>query len=80
MEVGFIALVVVMTAVGVLIGISIERRRISRKPTQGYLDVDYSDPEDGPYLFLNLKVPVDEVVRSERVTFDVRMTQYLSQE
>lgn len=36
----------------------------SRPKTVGFLKVDYSDPEDGPYLFLELKKNGMEVIES----------------
>jgi hypothetical protein len=49
------------------------------KTSQGVLNVDYSDPLDGPYLFLELKVPITDVVSMKQVMFDVNITNYISQ-
>lgn len=48
------------------------------KESQGILNVDHSDPIDGPYLFLELKVPVADVISRKQVIFDVCVKQYVS--
>jgi hypothetical protein len=65
---------------GVMIGAAftfvichIPKRRI------GTLRVDQSDPNDEPYLFLELSVPVDVVKQQKRVMLDVNVENYLSQ-
>ena len=80
METGLIALVVIVCIISIMAGIRIEKERNSRQASQGLLNVDYSDPEDGPYLFLELKVPIEDVVNRERVIFDVVTKQYISHE
>lgn len=79
METGFVLLMVAMTFIGVIVGVLIERHQDRTKCSQGILNVDYSDPDDGPYLFLKLTSPVADIVSSKRVTFDVEVTQYVSQ-
>lgn len=44
----------------------------------GTLRVDTSDP-DGPYLFLELHTPVNEVMQQKQVTLDVNTKSYISQ-
>lgn len=82
MEAGFIALAVLMTVIGVIVGLLIgkktaERRYLSdTRYTQGTLNVDYSDPEFEPGLFLGLGVPVKDVITRKYVTLDINvMTQ-----
>lgn len=79
MDWGF-ALVFAVWCAGIAIGILIGRRCYSDKKSQGVLNVDCSDPADGPYLFLELTVPIPEVVSQKQVVFDVKMTQYASQQ
>ena len=78
MELGFIAITVVMTILGVIAGLLIGKCNTRTKETQGVLNVDYSDPEDGPYLFLELNTPIADVVSREQVVLDVAVTQYVS--
>lgn len=82
MEAGFIALAVLMTVIGVIVGLLIgkktaERRYLSdAQYTQGTLNVDCSDPEFEPGLFLGLGVPVKDVITRKYVTLDINvMTQ-----
>lgn len=79
MEAGFIALSVLALIAGVLIGIFI---KLPNKGTRaiGIIHADYSDPEDGPYLFLELKVSVSEIVSKKRVVLDVDVTKFNSHE
>lgn len=44
----------------------------------GTLRIDTSDP-DGPYLFLELHTPIDEVMKQQIVTLDVNLENYISQ-
>lgn len=77
MEAGFIVLgvlvVVVGVAIGMIIGKSIAERRYTRETqyTQGTLNVDCSDPEFEPGLFLGLAVPVRDIVSRKYVVLDV---------
>ena len=79
METGIAIGIALLAALSIALGMYFERRRQSNLEPQGTLNVDYSDPEDGPYLFLELKVPIADVVSRERVIFDVNVTQYVSQ-
>lgn len=81
MGAGFIMLMVVTGFVlGIAVGILIGNARTSNMKTQGIIHADYSDPEDGPYLFLEPSVPIAGIVARKRVVFDVDVTQYVSQE
>ena len=51
---------------------------LSRR-TYGTLRVDNSDPEDGPYLFLELTTDVNSIKKRKRVSFKVNVKNYLSQ-
>lgn len=79
MELGFIAITVVMTILGVICGLLIAQCGERTKKSQGVLNVDYSDPEDGPYLFLELDTPIADIVSREQVVLDVAVRQYISQ-
>ena len=77
MEAGIVMLVL-MFIIG-LAFLYVHKILNKHKTSQGVLNVDYSDPVDGPYLFLELKVPITDVVSKKQVIFDVNVTSYLSQ-
>lgn len=52
---------------------------VSRFKSIGSLVVDHSDPEDGPYLFLELRIPPYVVMRKKYVTTKVKNKNYISQ-
>lgn len=82
MELGQTALIIIFAMV-LLIFISttitslIWSRR-QRGKSVGALKIDTSDP-DGPYMFLELHVPLNDVMDKKRVTLDVNVTNYISQ-
>jgi hypothetical protein len=81
METGLAVLMIVVgLAVGIVIGLFIASVRTRKTKTQGIIHADYSDPEDGPYLFLEPSVPITDIVSHKRVVFDVDVTQYVSHE
>ena len=45
----------------------------------GDLRIDCSDPDDGPYMFLELEQGVDVIGRRKRVTLNVNTKNYISQ-
>lgn len=79
MEAGFIAILVMTTAIGIAVGILIGRKQIRRRYerdtqyTQGTLNVDCSDPEFEPNLFLSSAVPVKDIVSRKYVMLDVKL-------
>lgn len=67
-------LLFIALAVGVAIGVLVERKHnAAKKVTHGILNVDCGDPANGPYLYLDLDVPIAEVVDQKQVSFDVRV-------
>lgn len=70
---------IIAFVVGVLAGFLIAAVLFRRKPVSGALRVDTSDPQDGPYLFLELTESMDKVLRSRQVTFNVKLENYISQ-
>ena len=81
MESGLIIVAAIIGCVcGIAIGIVFTRLWVVKSKTQGTIHVDSSDPTDGPYLFLELKVPVEEIVSSKRATLAVDTTQFYSHE
>lgn len=76
MEAGFIALMVLTAIVSIVVGIHIEKARVKRrndKNVQGVLNVICDDPESTPQLFLQLIVPVEDVVSQKQTSFDVNV-------
>lgn len=79
MEPGFIVLIVVMTVIGVIVGLifgkKITERQFLRDTqyTQGTLNIDCGDPEFEPGIFLGLGVPVKDVITRKYITLDVNV-------
>lgn len=79
MEAGFIVLLILVAVIGVISGLLIGRSQIKRRYsldtqyTQGVLNVDCSDPEFAPGLFLGLTVPVRDVMSRKYVMFNVNV-------
>lgn len=67
-----------MYLTGVLIG-AIATLIIFRTRSVGVLRVDSSDPEDGPYLFLELKSNPQTIIKKKYVTLKVNPNSYISQ-
>ena len=62
--------------VGILIGFAISSI-IRRKHPVGFLRIDKSDP-DGPYLFLELKKSVNEIIAQRTVLLEVKREDFIS--
>ena len=76
MEAGFIVFAVLIALAGVLIGIHIEKVRVKRKndkSVQGVLNVICDESEGMPQLFLQLIVPVEDVMSQKQTMFDVNV-------
>lgn len=71
---------IIGSIVGTLIGILSTwlAFRMTRRP-MGTLRVDQSDPDDEPYLFLELNSNVDAIKKRKYVIFDVNVENYISQ-
>ena len=52
---------------------------VSRKKSIGDLRIDNSDP-DGPYLFLELSVDPNEILKHRCITLQVNTKSYISQQ
>lgn len=70
--IGFIA-GILLSSIVVFVKYYILKRHI------GTLRVDQSDPNDEPYLFLELNVGIDVIKKQKSVSFDVNVENYLSQ-
>ena len=70
---------VVALVIGILIGISIAKFAFRDIPI-GSLRVDQSDPDSGPYLFLELSPGGDdEIYKKKYVSLRVDLKNYISQ-
>ena len=66
---------VIYVVVGILIGFAVSSI-IRRKHPVGFLRIDKSDP-DGPYLFLELKKSVNEIVIQRTVLLEVKREDFI---
>ena len=65
--------------IGVLLGMAIYAYAYKTIPV-GILRVDRSDPNDQPYMFLELKKPVSEFSKKKYVTLEVKNQNFISQD
>ena len=70
---------IIMFVVGILVG-SVITLFVFRMRSVGSLRIDTSDPEDGPYLFLELTKDVGIVYQRKYVTFKVNTKSYIPHE
>lgn len=70
-----IIIVVIAVIVGVMIG-----RFTHREHPLGVLRVDRSDPASEPLLFLELDTDVYTVMRKKRITFNVKLENFIPHE
>ena len=73
MEAGFIVLLILTAVICTMVGTLIGKRKSIRRDIKGILNVDCGDPESNPYLFLQLDVPIEEVVNLKEATFVVHV-------
>ena len=66
---------VVYVVVGIMIGFVVSSI-IRRKHRVGFLRIDKSDP-DGPYLFLELKKSVNEIIAQRTVLLEVKREDFI---
>lgn len=70
---------IVVLVIGILIGMVIAKFIFRDKPI-GSLRVDQSDPDSGPYLFLELSPGgADEIYKKKYVSLRVDLKNYISQ-
>ena len=68
----------IILVIGILIGLFIERYIFQEKPI-GSLRVDQSDPDSGPYLFLELdRSGADAIYKQRYVRLRVELKNYIS--
>jgi hypothetical protein len=66
---------VIYVVIGVLIGFAVSSI-IRRKHPVGFLRIDKSD-SDGPYLFLELKKSVNEIVTQKTILLEVKLEDFI---
>lgn len=69
--------------VGIGIGVIIDAVVVmcyTRTRTSGILRLDTSDPNDGPYLFLELTTDLKSISKKKHITFEISTNNYISQE
>ena len=68
----------IILVIGILIGLLIERYIFQEKPI-GSLRIDQSDPDSGPYLFLELdRSGADAIYKQRYVRLRVELKNYIS--
>lgn len=70
---------IVMFLIGLATGFIFAEIRSRSKPIAGVLRIDNSDPEDGPYLFLELSISPEKFEESSKLIFKVNHSNYISQ-
>ena len=69
---------IIVLLIGVVIGMLVSRFIFREKPV-GSLRVDESDPDSGPYLFLELdRYGADEIYKQRYVRLRVELKNYIS--
>lgn len=71
-------IVPVMVVLGIVIGYNYAMFKI-RSKVFGAIRIDRSDPDDGPYLFLESRQHPDALMNERFVIFEVRNEDYVSQ-
>lgn len=73
MEAGFIVIAIVLCIIGICGVVWLLNRKSTTQPkdVHGVLHVDYSDPNNGPYLFLVPEVSIEDIASEKQVVFRV---------
>lgn len=71
--------IAIVFVIGILIGMIVSEI-ISRNDSIGALRVDSSDPDDGPYLFLELSKDVNHIKRKKYIVLKVNTNSYIPHE
>lgn len=75
----FVLLLVAAVILGFVVGVICVRTSIRNERLVGTLRVDNSDPDDVPYLFLELTSNPEVIKQRKYVTLKVDVKNYLSQ-
>lgn len=77
MEAGFITLMVVVAVVtfilGVMFGFCLSKPKRGSTETCGIVHIDCSDIQHDPWMYLEARIPVEEITSQKQVTFDVNV-------
>ena len=79
MEAGFVLLMAFASILSILIGVFIGKNLVNRRYlqdtafTQGTLNLDCSESDNEPVLFLGLGVPISEIHSRKYITLDVNV-------
>lgn len=79
MEAGFVVLVILAITISLAVGICIGKQIAKRKDAQGVLNIDCGESVTSPYLFLQLEVPIEDIVNRKQALFDVNVIRCNSQ-
>lgn len=71
-------LIAICSVVSFILGYILAKLYKKEKPV-GTLRIDQSDPEDGPYLFLELSTDPRALMAKKTVIFDVNTESYITQ-
>ncbi len=69
----------VIFGIGIFIGI-VCTTVLTHYKSVGSLRIDTSDPDDGPYLFLELSKDIGEIYRKKYATFKVSLKNFIPHE
>lgn len=75
-------IMLILVTVGFVFGLTIGymiSKSIKNEEPIGDLRIDESDPDDGPYLFLELKSKPNNLKSRKQVTLNVKAENYVSQ-
>ena len=70
---------IIIFGIGVLMG-CILTMIIFQTRSVGFLRIDTSDPDDSPYLFLELSKDIEEIYRKKYVMFKVSLKNFIPHE
>lgn len=79
MEAGFIASLVLIFAIGIVVGMRVTKNNRRPDDPKGVLNVAYNESYGDYDLFLNLQVPVEDIVTQKCVIFHVNVIRPNSQ-
>ena len=79
MEAGFIVPLGIAVLFGIVIGVRIKKSDPNTDDPNGVLNVAYNESYGGYDLFLNLQMPVEDVMNRKQVTFHVNVIRTNSQ-
>ncbi len=70
--------ILIFVGLGFALGYAVAKVIMKEEPV-GYLRVDTSDPDDGPYMFLELHEDPAYVMKRKHVTLEINTNNYVSQ-